>query len=115
MKELIEDYQRRLKTVQETIKPLEGGESRAQVELHNRLNTKASEYRTFIAELQRSYYNYINQRMGDLIQQYNNDASGGGSGGTLRALIMLTIELAADMGLQVDVDYTLGMYTVKTT
>lgn len=47
--QLIEDYERRLKTVLEEIKPLKLSEELKE----ERLNTKASCYRTFIAELRR--------------------------------------------------------------
>lgn len=48
MKELKEDYERRLKTVLEELRICE-----LNVEKETRLETKASCYRTFIAELNR--------------------------------------------------------------
>jgi len=53
MKTLIEDYKRRLKTAEKMIE--ESAKSRDGIEKHQRLQTKASEYRTFIAELEREY------------------------------------------------------------
>jgi hypothetical protein len=53
MKELIEDYKRRLKTIEETIADFKSTGSISDVQKGARLNAKASEYRTFIAELER--------------------------------------------------------------
>lgn len=49
MKELLEDYRRRLKTVNEMIANTKADDS---ITLE-RLNTKAGDYRTFIVELER--------------------------------------------------------------
>lgn len=57
MKQLLEDYQRRLKTITKDIKDLEnimGKESMSNFyDEYIRLKTKASCYRTFIAELEK--------------------------------------------------------------
>jgi hypothetical protein len=105
MKELIEDYQRRLATITETIKTTSDTGSRNDIAKMARLNAKASEYRTFIAELERSYRNYIKEHMDELVENYNTHTYGGASGGTIRALILLTIELANDMGIEVEVKW----------
>lgn len=55
MKQLIEDYKRRLKTAEGMIKEDETPISRVGIERLERLQTKASAYRTFIAELEREY------------------------------------------------------------
>ena len=55
MKTLIEDYKRRLVTAEKMIKEDETPISRVGIERLARLQTKASEYRTFIAELEREY------------------------------------------------------------
>ena len=54
MKTLLEDYQRRLVTVEETIKTTENTGSQNDIAKMARLKTKASEYRTFIVEIQRA-------------------------------------------------------------
>lgn len=54
MRELIEDYRRRLQTVTETIKTTSNNGSQHDIEKMARLNAKASEYRTFISELERA-------------------------------------------------------------
>jgi len=53
MKILIEDYQRRLKTITKTIETTTDTGSRNDIAKMARLNAKASEYRTFIAEMER--------------------------------------------------------------
>lgn len=54
MKELIEDYKRRLATVNEMLEQFNHGNgSINDAKKEARLNTKASEYRTFIAEMER--------------------------------------------------------------
>lgn len=56
MKVLIEDYKRRLVTAENIIEAFpKANLSRAQLETQTRINTKASEYRTMIAELEREY------------------------------------------------------------
>ena len=59
MKELIEDYKRRLKTVNELLLKMKDSGSVNDIKKFERLNTKASEYRTFIAELEKVYNNPI--------------------------------------------------------
>jgi len=54
MKTLLEDYQRRLVTVDETVKTTKNTGSLNDIEKMTRLRTKASEYRTFIVEIQRA-------------------------------------------------------------
>lgn len=51
MKTLIEDYERRLDTITETIETTKDTGSRNDIAKMARLNAKQSEYRTFIAEL----------------------------------------------------------------
>ena len=55
MKQLIEDYKRRLQNVKELLieQSLNDNGSENNIKRHERLATKASEYRTFIAELER--------------------------------------------------------------
>ena len=53
MKQLIEDYQRRLNTVNKILEIFESSGSVDDIKKEERLNTKASEYRTFIAEMER--------------------------------------------------------------
>ena len=53
MKELIEDYQHRLQTITEVIKTTTNNGSQNDIAKMARLNAKASEYRTFIGELER--------------------------------------------------------------
>ena len=53
MKQLIEDYKRRLATVNEMIE--ESANARKGIEEHQRLLTKAGMFRTFIAELEREF------------------------------------------------------------
>jgi hypothetical protein len=52
MKQLIEDYKRRLKNIDEVIKEFKSNGSVNDLKKEVRLNTKASEYRTFIVELE---------------------------------------------------------------
>ena len=51
VKQLIEDYQRRVETINSELKKL--SEDGIDYEKHKRLNTKAGCYRTFISELER--------------------------------------------------------------
>jgi hypothetical protein len=53
MKQLIEDYKRRLKNINEVIKDFKSNGGENDLKKAERLNTKASEYRTFIVELER--------------------------------------------------------------
>jgi hypothetical protein len=53
MKELIEDYKRRLETVNELIKTDKNNGSTNDIKRRERYITKASEYRAFIAEMER--------------------------------------------------------------
>lgn len=55
MKQLLEDYQRRLKNAKEMlVKNTPHSGSIDDVKRHERISTKISEYRTFIAELERA-------------------------------------------------------------
>lgn len=54
MKELLEDYQRRLKNVTDMLDNFTSNGSTNDIRKKERLTTKASEYRTFIAELERA-------------------------------------------------------------
>ena len=55
MKELLEDYQRRLKNAKELlVKNTPHSGSVNDIKRHERISTKISEYRTFIAELERA-------------------------------------------------------------
>ncbi|RPI82261.1 MAG: hypothetical protein EHM34_07215 [Nitrosopumilales archaeon] len=54
IKTLIEDYERRLKTVNDFLDTAKNSGSIADVQKFARLSTKASEFRTIIAELQRT-------------------------------------------------------------
>ena len=113
MKELIEDYKRRLVTITEVIETTTDTGSINDIAKMARLKAKQSEYRTFIAELERSYRDYIKQKIISLLGDYNADTHGGGSGGILRAMIMLLMELAKDMGLELEVDFVTGSYKIK--
>ena len=53
MKQLIEDYKRKLKNINEMIKGFKSTGSTNDLKKETRLTTKASEYRTFITELER--------------------------------------------------------------
>ena len=58
MEQLLEDYKRRLETVNESLNSLEDGGVTKSLEItYRRLETKASCYRTFIAELEREIAN----------------------------------------------------------
>lgn len=68
----IEDYKRRLDTVNEMLIKIEVVETEDEKETFTRLKTKASEYRTFIAELERinekkelNVYNIIDKLLGE--------------------------------------------------
>ena len=113
MKELIEDYKRRLATITETIETTSDTGSRNDIAKMARLKTKQVEYRTFIVELERSYRNYITEKVDNLMKDYANTTYGGGSGGTLRAHLMLTVELAKDMGIEVELDFISFSHTIK--
>ena len=52
--QLIEDYKRRLKTVEDFQQKFKSNGSEQDIRKQERLTTKASEYRTFIAELERA-------------------------------------------------------------
>ncbi len=54
MKQLIEDYQRRLDTINQMIENFKSNGSTNDIRKDERLKTKASEYRTFIAELEKT-------------------------------------------------------------
>ena len=54
MKQLIEDYKRRLKTVEEMLSNFNNCGSMNDIRKDERLKTKAAEYRTFIAEMERA-------------------------------------------------------------
>ncbi len=54
MKQLLEDYQRRLKTVTDMLDNFKSNGSHNDIRKHERLTTKASEYITFISELERA-------------------------------------------------------------
>jgi len=55
MKELIEDYKRKLKTVTDMLLKMKDSGSVNDIKKFERLNTKASEYRSFIVDLERAY------------------------------------------------------------
>lgn len=57
MKELIEDYKRRLATIKVMIDEFNSNGSTRDIRKEERFNTKASEYRSIIAELERWEYN----------------------------------------------------------
>jgi len=109
MEELINDYKRRLVTITETIETTKDTGSRNDIAKMARLKAKQGEYETFIAELQRSYRNYIAMKLDGLMKSMLN----GDSMGTLRALVMLTIQTAKDMGVEVDVDFDNFTYVIK--
>ena len=74
MKVLIEDYKRRLATAEKIIDGFPAnGLSRAQIETQTRIKTKASEYRTMIAEMEKESNKEI--RVGDVwvIQLWDGD------------------------------------------
>lgn len=54
MKTLLEDYQRKLATAEELIKTTKDTGSRNDIAKMARLNTKASEYRAFIVDIERA-------------------------------------------------------------
>ena len=58
MKQLIEDYQRRLVTIEKSIAENKNNGSISDVQRATRLQTKASEYRSMIAELERAIRDY---------------------------------------------------------
>lgn len=59
MKQLIEDYKRRLATVKQLNFEFKSNGSEHDVRKKERFNTKASEFQTFIDELERIELNYI--------------------------------------------------------
>jgi hypothetical protein len=66
MKELIEDYKRRLGTAETMLKEFKSNGSEHDIRKQERLTTKASEYRTVIAEMERvinSHENAIKQML----------------------------------------------------
>lgn len=66
MKQLIEDYKRRLKNINEMIIDFKGGNgSENDIKKLVRLTTKASEYRTFIVELELLERNVQNENVQD--------------------------------------------------
>lgn len=89
MKTLIEDYKRRLITTTEMIDEISRKKNLNHIDLERleRLQVKQNEYRTFIAELNREYRNYITSKLDALMDDYEADTNGGGSAGTLRALL----------------------------
>lgn len=113
MKTLIEDYKRRLATITEMIETTSDTGSRNDIAKMARLKAKEGEYRTFIAELEREYRNYITSKLDALMSDYKENVKGGGSAGTLRALLLLTVELAKDMGIEVELDFVDCSYTIK--
>lgn len=58
MKTLIEDYERRLKSVEDMLNNFKSSGSINDIRKDERLKTKASEYRTIIAELKRELKNF---------------------------------------------------------
>lgn len=74
MKILIEDYQRRLKTAEEMIETTKNTGSINDQKKLERLNTKASEYRTFIAELEREMRNPLSVYDTWVIQNWFGDS-----------------------------------------
>lgn len=75
MKQLIEDYKRRLETMNTMIKAFESNGSTSDIQKEERLKTKASAYRTFISELERELKNvaeHIVEKI-DNIQQHDED------------------------------------------
>lgn len=114
MKENIEDYKRRLATVTKEI-DAETKDDKFFIDFEkvDRLKTKQGEYNTIIAELQRTYRKYITQKLDVLMEDHLEDRKGGGSGKTLRIVILVFVEVAKDMGIEVDVDFVESTYTIK--
>lgn len=110
MKELIDDYKRRLATITEAIETTRDTGSRNDIVKMARLKAKQGEYQTFIAELESTYRNYITMKLDGLFEGYK---SGVDSMGMLRVLIILIVEVAKDMGVDVSVDFDNLTYTIK--
>jgi hypothetical protein len=77
MKQLIEDYKLILKNVNEMLETSKNSGSENDIKKFTRLNTKASTYKTFIAELEREEKNKCTNGFNvsdaqNLIDKYNN-------------------------------------------
>ncbi len=68
MKTLIEDYERRLKTVEDMIHNFKSSWSIDDIRKDERLKTKAAEFRTFIAEMERELKNFKEKVFDTLVE-----------------------------------------------
>ena len=105
MKEIVDDYKRRLETITETIETTSDTGSKNDIAKMARLKAKQAEYRTIIAELERSYRQYVTNKMDPLIAAYNEATYGGATGGVIRAMITLFQQVAHDLGYDVQIEW----------
>ena len=66
MKQLIEDYKRRLDTINQMIENFKSNGSINDIRKDERLKTKAAEFRTFIAELEKASNSFIENIIQDI-------------------------------------------------
>lgn len=71
MKQLIEDYEHRLVTIEKSIKTTSNSGSYNDIVKMARLNAKASEYRTFIAELNKAQRNVNKKELANIAEEDN--------------------------------------------
>ena len=98
MKQLIEDYKRRLATIEQLNFEFKSNGSEHDIRKKERFNTKASEYRTIITELERIESNHIVLTKEE-IQIFGNDCAKqvGWSDSSLRIVeFMKIVEFMAD-------------------
>ncbi len=68
MKQLIEDYKRRLDTINQMIENFKSNGSINDIRKYERLKTKAAEFRTFIAEMERELKNFKEKVFDTLVE-----------------------------------------------
>lgn len=87
MKQLLEDYKRRLKTVTDMQSTFKSNGSISDERKSERLTTKASEYRTFIAELEKLIGEEENEKLDAEISKYIGRMQDQAMGGFIREVI----------------------------
>ena len=74
MKQLIEDYQRRLDTVSQMIENFKSNGSINDIRKDERLKTKAAQFRTIIAELEKTRNSFIENIIQDIDSKQQSGA-----------------------------------------
>ena len=97
MKVLIEDYKRRLMGVEEMLVAFKSNGSINDTKKEERLITRASEYRTFIAELKLEEKEVICLRKEE-VEAFMNDANGSGAWSDSSYKILRFIGIAPTQG-----------------